>query len=90
VSELGKLGRLKCYTDPHYRSNEALLGYKGKDWVRTGYIFAPWLSLITTPTTTLDDFIVRKGFASVYGKKVINSRMYATIECSGFTASFGG
>lgn len=90
VSELGKLGRVKCYTDPHYPVSEALLGYKGKDWVRTGYIFAPWLPLITTPPTTLDDFIVRKGFASLYGKKCVNSRMYATIECSGFSASFGG
>ena len=90
VSELGKLGRVKCYTDPHYRMNEALVGYKGKDFVRTGYVLAPWLLLLTTPLVTLDDFIARKGFASIYGKKVINSRMYATIECSGFNASFGG
>lgn len=90
VSELGKLGRVKCFTDPHYRMNEALLGYKGKDFVRTGYVLAPWLLLLTTPLVTLDDFIARKGFASIYGKKVINSRMYATIECSGFNASFGG
>lgn len=90
VSELGKLGRVKCYTDPHYRMNEALVGYKGKDFVRTGYVLAPWLLAITTPLVTLDDFIARKGFASIYGKKIVNSRMYATIECSGFTASFGG
>jgi hypothetical protein len=90
VSELGKLGRVKCFTDPHYRMNEALVGYKGKDFVRTGYVLAPWILLMTTPLVTLDDFIARKGFASIYGKKVINSRMYATIECSGFTASFGG
>ena len=89
VSELGKLGRVKCFTDPHYRSDEALVGYKGKDWARTGYILAEWLPLITTPPTTLDDFLTRKGFATVYGKKVVNSRMYATIQCSGFSASFG-
>lgn len=90
VSELGKLGRMKCFTDPHYRTNEALLGYKGKDFVRTGYVFAPWVLLMSTPLITLDDFISRKGFASIYGKKIVNSKMYATIETSDFTASFGG
>lgn len=90
VSELGKLGRVKCYTDPHYLINEALVGYKGKDFVRTGYVLAPWILLMTTPLVTLDDFIARKGFASIYGKKIVNSRMYATINCSGFTASYGG
>jgi hypothetical protein len=90
VSILGNLGRVKCYTDPHYRVDEALVGYKGKDFVRTGYIFAPWVLLYTTPIVTLDDFLARKGFASLYGKKMVNSRMYATIECSGFTAQFGG
>lgn len=90
VSEVGKLGRVKCYTDPHYRPDEALVGYKGKDFVTTGYILAPWQLLVTTPPVTLDDFITRKGFASIYGKKFVNSRMYATITCSDFSASFGG
>lgn len=90
VSELGKLGRVKCYTDPHYNTHEALVGFKGKDFVRTGYVFAPWVLLMSTPTIMLDDFISRKGFASIYGKKIVNSKMYATIETSNFTASFGG
>lgn len=89
IAFLGKLSRMKVYSDPHFPVGEALVGYKGKDFTRSGYIYAPWLMLFTTPTITLDDFINRKGIASSYAKKVINSRYYAKIKMSNFTAQFG-
>lgn len=89
VSHLGSIGRTKVYADPHYRVDEALMGYKGNDFVRTGYIFAPWILLYSTMLITLDDFIARKGFASQYGKKLVNSKFYAKIKMSGFSAEFG-
>jgi hypothetical protein len=90
VSQLGKLGRYKVYVDPHYPINEALMGYKGNDFVRTGYIFAPWILLYSTPLVVLDDFVARKGFSSQYGKKVVNSKFYAKIRIDNYKANFGG
>lgn len=89
VCFLGKLSRIKVYSDPHFNVNEALVGYKGRDFTRSGYIYAPWLMLFSTPTITLDDFLNRKGMASSYAKKMINSRYYAKIKMSNFTAQFG-
>lgn len=89
VSMLGTLGRYKVYVDPHYPVAEALVGYKGNDFVRAGYIFAPWILLYSTPLVVLDDFIARKGFSSQYGKKMINSKFYAKILIEGYSAKFG-
>jgi hypothetical protein len=89
VSMLGTIGRTKVYSDPHYNVDEALMGYKGNDFVRTGYIFAPWILLYSTMLITLDDFIARKGFASQYGKKLVNSKFYCKLQLSGFSAEFG-
>jgi hypothetical protein len=90
VAQIGTLGRMRIYSDPHYPIAEALLGYKGNDFVRTGYIFAPWILLFSTPLITLDDFISRKGFASQYGKKTVNTKFYSRITLTNMSASFGG
>lgn len=87
--ELGKLGRLDLFSDPRYPVAETLMGYKGKEFVRTGYVFAPWLLLFTTPTVELDDFMSRRGFASSYGKAMINNKYYATVRISNMPTSFG-
>jgi hypothetical protein len=47
------------------------------------------LLLFSTPTITLDDFINRKGMASSYGKKMINSRFYSKIKLTNFSDQFG-
>ena len=89
VEMIGKISRMKIYADPHFPVNEVLLGYKGNDMVRAGYIFAPWVLLFSTPLVTLDDFINRKGFASLYGKKVVNPKMYSRINLTNPQVSFG-
>jgi hypothetical protein len=88
VAYLGKLGHLKVYSDPHFPVDEGLLGYKGNDLVRAGLIFAPWLLSFSTPVVTLDDFFSRKGFASSYGKKMINSGMYALTKITNYGNQF--
>ena len=90
VVEVGKLGVVKIFVDPHYPVNEVTFGYKGaQDLVRTGYIFAPWILLYTTPTTQLDDFVNRKGLASLYGKKSVNSKFYSRLVITNPAVSFG-
>ena len=88
VMQTGSIGRVKVYSDPHYRDDEALVGYKGSDLTRAGAVFAPWLLLYTTATIVLDDFVARKAYASQYGLKVLNSKFYSKIKLSGQSASF--
>lgn len=88
VEEVGKLGRMKIYSDPRFPIDEGLLGYKGKDLMRAGFVFAPWILLYTTPNVQLDDFLTRKGFMSSYGKTMVNNKMYARIKITDASAQF--
>lgn len=90
VHKIGRWQGMDVYCDPHYRTDEALFGYKGNDFISTGYVFAPWILLFSTPNVVLDDFINRKGFASQYGKRMVNNKMYAKMKITNTTASFGG
>jgi hypothetical protein len=79
VTFLGTLNKqYKVYVDPHTAPASFLVGYKGDNFMRTGYIFAPWLLLYSTNAVALDDLTYRKGFASSYGQKPVNSKYYAT------------
>lgn len=71
-------GRWRCYKDPYLNAGTFVTGYKGSSFLETGYIYAPYIPLYVTPTVTLDDFVARKGLGTLYGKKVVNSKFYAT------------
>jgi hypothetical protein len=43
-------GKMKFYIDPNYPKDELLIGYKGPGALDTGYIHAPYLPIIATPT----------------------------------------
>jgi hypothetical protein len=89
VTFLGTLNKqYKVYVDPHTAPNEYLVGYKGDNFMRTGFIFAPWLLLYSTNTIALDDLTFRKGFASSFGHKAVNSKYYAKGTISNYPTSF--
>lgn len=89
ITFLGTLNRqYKVYVDPHVSPEKYLVGYKGENWMRTGYVFAPWLLLYSTNTISLDDLSYRKGFASSYGRKVVNSSYYASGSISNYPTNF--
>jgi hypothetical protein len=44
--------------------------------METGYIYAPWIPLYTTPTVYLNDFVGRKGLLTEYAKKIVNGLFY--------------
>jgi len=90
VTMLGTLNKCyKVYVDPHTAPDEYLVGYKGDNFNRTGFIFAPWLLLYATQTISLDDMTFRKGFASSFGFKAVNSKYYARGKISNYPVSFG-
>jgi hypothetical protein len=69
-------GKWKVYFDPFLPQDAFLLGYKGSTLLDAGLIYAPYLPFFATETVMLDDFIGRRGFATSYGKKNINNKLY--------------
>ena len=71
-------GRWTAYRDSYMGAQDFLVGHKGMSFMDTGYILATYVMLYSTPTVILDDFTARRGLGSLYAKKVVDSRYYAT------------
>lgn len=72
--------RFTVYKDPYFPRNRILVGYKGGSYLETGYVYAPYVPLIVTPTIFApEDFTPRKGVMTRYGKKVVRSDFYGTV-----------
>ena len=79
VVKIGTLNnRWTVYKDPFLTTTKWVQGFKGNSFLDTGYVYAPYIPLYTTPTIILDDFIGRKGIGTQYGKKTVNSLFYGT------------
>jgi hypothetical protein len=79
--QIGSLSnRFTVYKDPYFPRNKILIGYKGGSYLETGYVYAPYVPLIVTPTIFApEDFTPRKGVMTRYGKKMIRSDFYGTV-----------
>jgi len=72
--------RFTVYKDPYFPRNKVLVGYKGGSYLETGYVYAPYVPLIVTPTIFApEDFTPRKGVMTRYGKKMVRSDFYGTV-----------
>jgi hypothetical protein len=72
--------RFTVYKDPYFPRNKILVGYKGGSYLETGYVYAPYVPLIVTPTIFApEDFTPRKGVMTRYGKKTVRSDFYGTV-----------
>jgi len=72
--------RFTVYKDPMFPVNRILVGYKGGTALETGYVYAPYVPLIMTPTLYgQEDFTPRRGVMTRYGKKMIRSDFYGTV-----------
>ena len=69
-------GKWKVYSNPFFDDADFLIGYKGNNLMDAGLIYAPYLLFFATETVMLEDFLGRRGFASTYGKKMVNANMY--------------
>jgi len=65
-------GKLKLYKDPLFPNCKILMGFKGGSVLDSGYFYAPYIPLLSTPTV-LDpnSFTPNKGIMTRYGKKLI-------------------
>ena len=83
ATPIGSLSnRFTVYKDPYFPRNKILVGYKGGSYLETGYVYAPYVPLIVTPTIFApEDFTPRKGVMTRYGKKMVRADFYGTVTC---------
>lgn len=72
----GTYGIFKVFVSPDYASNQFVLGYKGTSFMDSGMFYCPYMPILSTDLLMTDDFAGRKGWATMYAKKMVNNRLY--------------
>ena len=68
------------YVDPYFPRNLVLVGRRGGSFLESGYVYAPYVPLQTTPTIfDPDNFTPRKAVMTRYGKKMVRPDMYGLV-----------
>ena len=76
--------------DPYFPRNVVLIGRKGSSFLESGYVYAPYVPLQTTPTIFgPEDFVPRKGVMTRYGKKMVRPDMYGLVIVRGLLGESG-
>lgn len=89
ITYIGDLGNKKIFADPHYPTNEFMIGHKGDQFLQTGYVLAEYQKLYTTPDIVLPDFIHQRGFATSFARKMVNSKFYCRGLITNSPTTFG-
>jgi len=77
--------------DPYFPRNLILMGRKGNSFLESGYVYAPYVPLQTTPTIFgVEDFVPRKGVMTRYAKKMVRPDMYGLVIVRGLLGESGG
>jgi hypothetical protein len=75
--------RIKMYKDPLFPNCKILMGFKGNTPMDTGYMYCPYIPLLSTPTVMDPNSMTpTKGVMTRYGKKLLEdgSLFYATMN----------
>tara|TARA_R110000796_G_scaffold53841_1_gene126212 strand:+ start:71 stop:1528 length:1458 start_codon:yes stop_codon:yes gene_type:complete len=90
-SDRGDIGAVKTgslskkfdvLVDPYFPRNLILVGRRGSSFLESGYVYAPYVPLQTTPTIFgVEDFVPRKGVMTRYAKKMVRPDMYGLVVC---------
>ncbi len=88
-SEKGSTGAVKVgainskfdvIVDPYFPRNIILVGRKGASFLESGYVYAPYVPLQTTPTIfNPDTFVPNKAVMTRYGKAMVRPDMYGLV-----------
>ena len=88
-SDRGDIGTIKVgslskkfdvMVDPYFPRNLILVGRRGSSFLESGYVYAPYVPLQTTPTIFgVEDFVPRKGVMTRYAKKMVRPDMYGLV-----------
>ena len=69
-------GRIRVYKNPYFQANQYLLGYRGDTLIDAGYVYAPYIPIMTTNLLMAEDFVGRRGYATSYAKKMLQPQLY--------------
>jgi len=76
--------------DPYFLRNVVLVGRRGSSFLESGYVYAPYVPLQTTPTIFgPEDFVPRKGVMTRYAKKMVRPDMYGLVVVRGLLGEAG-
>jgi hypothetical protein len=88
VGSLSK--KFDVIVDPYFLRNVILVGRRGSSFLESGYVYAPYVPLQTTPTIFgPEDFVPRKGVMTRYAKKMVRPDMYGLVICRGLLGESG-
>jgi len=89
--KVGSLSRkFDVMVDPYFPRNVILVGRKGNSFLESGYVYAPYVPLQTTPTIFgPEDFVPRKGVMTRYAKKMVRPDMYGLVIVRGLLGESG-
>ena len=98
-SETGSVGAVQVgslskkfdvIVDPYFLRNVVLVGRRGSSFLESGYVYAPYVPLQTTPTIFgPEDFVPRKGVMTRYAKKMVRPDMYGLVVVRGLLGESG-
>jgi len=78
VGSLSK--KFDIIVDPYFPRQLILVGRRGSSFLESGYVYAPYVPLQTTPTIFgVEDFVPRKGVMTRYAKKMVRPDMYGLV-----------
>jgi hypothetical protein len=78
VGSLSK--KFDVIVDPYFPRMLVLVGRRGSSFLESGYVYAPYVPLQTTPTIFgVEDFVPRKGVMTRYAKKMVRPDMYGLV-----------
>jgi hypothetical protein len=97
--EKGSIGALRVgslskkfdvIVDPYFLRNVILVGRRGASFLESGYVYAPYVPLQTTPTIFgPEDFVPRKGVMTRYAKQMVRPDMYGLVVVRGLLGESG-
>ncbi len=97
--ETGSVGAVKVgslskkwdvIVDPYFLRNVVLVGRRGSSFLESGYVYAPYVPLQTTPTIFgPEDFVPRKGVMTRYAKQMVRPDMYGLVVVRGLLGEEG-
>ena len=89
--QVGSLSKkFDVIVDPYFLRNVILIGRRGSSFLESGYVYAPYVPLQTTPTIFgPEDFVPRKGVMTRYAKKMVRPDMYGLVIVRGLLGEAG-
>lgn len=76
--------RYTVYKNPYMTENTILVGFRGKQFLEAGAVFAPYIPLIMTPLVyDPQTFTPRKGLLTRFAKKMLRPEFYGKIYIAG-------